>query len=143
MLTRRRMIAAALAAPALRAQIGYREYARCLPDYLSSPAAEAYARRNRRVAALRTLDEIRAYQTWACATFTRLVGALPERSPLNVRTAGAFEHDRYRVEKLVANIVPGALAVGDLPQMARSLAPRRVMAGASWDVAARIKAAGG
>ena len=48
MLTRRRMIAATFAAPALRAQIGYRDYARCLPDYLSSLAAAVYSRRNQR-----------------------------------------------------------------------------------------------
>src|SRR6516164_8030421 len=101
MLTRRRMIAATLAAPALRAQISYREYARCLPDYLSSLAAAAYARRNQRMAALRTPADIRTYQTWTRTTFNRLVGTLPKRSPLNIRTVGAFERDRYRVEKLV------------------------------------------
>jgi cephalosporin-C deacetylase-like acetyl esterase len=31
----------------------------------------------------------------------KLVGALPERSPLNIRTVGTLERDRYRVEKLV------------------------------------------
>ncbi|HEV2448326.1 MAG TPA: acetylxylan esterase, partial [Candidatus Sulfopaludibacter sp.] len=43
----------------------------------------------------------------------------------------------------VANIVPGALAAADLPQIARSLVPRQVTAGGSWDVAALTKAAGG
>jgi hypothetical protein len=33
-----------------RAQIGYRDYARCLPDYLLSLAAAAYLRRNHRLA---------------------------------------------------------------------------------------------
>ena len=114
MLTRRRMIAATLAAPALKAQIAYREYARCLPDYLSSLAAAAYVRRNQRVAALRTPAEIRSYQTWARATFTRLAGTLPERSPLNVRTVGAFERERYRVEKLVYESRPGLFVTANL-----------------------------
>jgi cephalosporin-C deacetylase-like acetyl esterase len=108
------MIAAAFAAPALRAQIGYRDYARCLPDYLSSLAAAAYARRNQRVAALRTPEEIRSYQAWARATFTRLAGRLPERSALNVRTVGAFERDRYRVEKLVYESRPGLFVTANL-----------------------------
>jgi hypothetical protein len=43
----------------------------------------------------------------------------------------------------VANIVPGALAVADLPEIARSLAPRRVAAGGSWDAAALQEAVNG
>jgi hypothetical protein len=43
----------------------------------------------------------------------------------------------------LANIVPGALAVADLPQIARSLAPRQVTTSGSWDVASLTKAAGG
>jgi hypothetical protein len=114
MLTRRRMIAATLAAPALRAQIGYRDYARCLPDYLSSLAAAVYSRRNQRLAALRTPADIRSYQAWARTTFTRLVGTLPERSPLNIRTLGAIERDRYRVEKLVYESRPGLFVTVNL-----------------------------
>jgi dienelactone hydrolase len=114
MLTRRRMIAATLAAPALRAQIGYRDYARCLPDYLSSLAAAVYSRRNQRLAALRTPADIRSYQAWARTTFTRLVGTLPERSPLNIRTLGAIERARYRVEKLVYESRPGLFVTANL-----------------------------
>ena len=65
-LTRRGVLgsACALAATALRAQTpaagsGYHEYARALPDYLSGVAGEAYARRNARIAGLRTAAAIR------------------------------------------------------------------------------------
>lgn len=114
MLTRRRMIAATLAAPALGAQIGYRDYSRCLPDYLSALAGEAYARRNQRLAGLRTPADIRGYQMWARTTFARLVGTLPDRSPLNIRTVGAFERDRYRVENLVYESRPGLFVTANL-----------------------------
>jgi len=113
MLTRRQLIAAALA-PGLRAQIAYRDYARCLPDYLSALAADAYARRNQKLAALHTPADIRKYQGWARDTFKTLVGALPERSPLNTRTVGAFERDRYRVEKLVYESRPGLIVTANL-----------------------------
>jgi hypothetical protein len=43
----------------------------------------------------------------------------------------------------VANVVPGALAVADLPQIARSLAPRQVTTGDSWDIAALTRAVTG
>jgi cephalosporin-C deacetylase-like acetyl esterase len=114
MLTRRRMIAATLAGPALRAQIAYRDYARCLPDYLSALAADANARRNQRIAALKTPIAVRDYQAWARATFGKLIGALPERSALNLRTAGALERERYRVEKLVYESRPGLFVTANL-----------------------------
>jgi dienelactone hydrolase len=99
--------------------IRYRQYARCLPDYLEALAADAYARRNRRIAALHTPGEIRAYQAWARATFLRLAGGLPERTPLsvstpNVRTTGAFDRERYRVEKLVYESLPGLFVTANL-----------------------------
>jgi cephalosporin-C deacetylase-like acetyl esterase len=105
---------AALASPALRAQISYRDYARCLPDYLSSLAATACERRNQRLAALKTPADIRSYQMWARAAFTRLLGTLPERSPLNLRTVGAIERERYRVEKLVYESRPGLFVTANM-----------------------------
>jgi hypothetical protein len=51
---------------------------------------------------------------WARATFTRLAGTLPERSPLNIRTVGAVERDRYRVEKLVYESRPGLFVTANL-----------------------------
>jgi hypothetical protein len=42
----------------------------------------------------------------------------------------------------LANIVPDPLAVADLPQISRAIAPREVTASGSWDVAALAKAAG-
>ena len=64
-----------LGASALRAQIRYREYARCGPDYLAAVAADAYARRNARIAALKTPAAIRDYQAWARRTFLKSRGS--------------------------------------------------------------------
>ncbi len=79
----------------------YRDYSRCLPDYLRRLAAGAYERRNREIAKLTTPDAIRARQKWVRETFWRLAGGMPERTPLNPRTTGAFERDSYRVEKIL------------------------------------------
>src|SRR5690348_1299051 len=98
-MTRRSVLA--LAALPLGAQIRYREYGRCLPEHLSALAAEAYARRNRRVAALTNAAAIREYQSWARATFLRLAGPLPGRAPLNLRTTGKLERRGYTIEKVV------------------------------------------
>lgn len=119
--TRRRLLgsACALAASSLRGQqdgggIGYREYARCLPDYLSGLAADAYARRNARIASLTTPAAIRDYQMWARRTFQQLAGDLPERTPLHLRTTGSLDRSRYRVEKMVYESRPGLFVTANL-----------------------------
>src|ERR1051326_6858427 len=119
MITRRALLGSAVAlagAPRLEAAdpIAYRDYFRCLPDYLAGLAADAYRRRLQRVARLNTPAAIREYQSWARATFLKIAGPLPERSPLNIRTTGAFERDRYRVEKLVYESRPGLFVTANL-----------------------------
>src|SRR5205085_6496843 len=94
--------------------IGYRDYSRCLPDYLTALAVDTYRRRSARVAKLTTPAAIRDYQTWARSTFLKIAGALPERNPLNVRTVGGFERDRYRVEKLIYESRPGLIVTANL-----------------------------
>lgn len=79
----------------------YRDYSRCLPDFLRGLAAEAYARRNGEIAKLTSADRIHARQAWARETLWKLAGGMPERAPLNTRITGSFERDGYRVEKLV------------------------------------------
>jgi dienelactone hydrolase len=81
--------------------VAYRNYSRCLPDYLRDLAARAYEARNREIAKLTTPQAIRERQRWARATFWRLVGGRPESTPLNARTVGSFERPGYRVEKVV------------------------------------------
>ncbi|MDE3167977.1 MAG: acetylxylan esterase, partial [Acidobacteriota bacterium] len=117
-MTRRQLLLSTLVAPLVRAQaaneIHYREYARCLPDYLAALAAEAYARRNARIARLDTAEAVREYQAWARRTFLELAGALPERTPLNLRTLGALDRGRYRVEKVVYESRPGLHVTANL-----------------------------
>jgi len=84
----------------------YREYARCLPDFLRGLAAEAYQARNLEIAKLISPDTIRQRQQWARETFWQVAGGMPRRTPLNTRTLGAFERPGYRVEKLVYESVP-------------------------------------
>jgi dienelactone hydrolase len=91
-----------------------RRYSACLPDYLRTRAADAYARRKARISALNSPAAIREYQAWARETFIRLAGGLPERTPLNTRTVGAFDRARYRVEKLVYESRPGLVVTANL-----------------------------
>jgi dienelactone hydrolase len=97
-------------APAMRGQRPagiYRDYARCLPDYLTSLARQAAERRNRELDKLTSAAAIEARQKWVRATFWKLVGGEPERTPLNPRTTGRLERDGYQLEKVVYESQPG------------------------------------
>jgi dienelactone hydrolase len=89
------------------AAVNYRQYSRCLPDYLRQLAARAYQTREQAIAQLTTPEAVRARQHWARETFWRLTGGEPERTPLAVATTGRFERQGYRVEKLVYQSRPG------------------------------------
>lgn len=79
----------------------YRDYSRCLPDYLTALARAAYEKRNRALALLTDAPAIHRRQVWARETLWKLIGGPLEKTPLNVRTTGAFEREGYRLEKVV------------------------------------------
>ena len=106
MMTRRSLLCVLPAAATGWAQ-EYRNYPRCLPDVLRRLAAEAYARRTREMQKLTTAQAIKQRQKWARETLWKLIGGMPERTPLNIRTTGSFEREKYRVEKLVYESRPG------------------------------------
>ncbi len=79
----------------------YRDYSRCLPDYLSRLARAAYERRNASLASLTTPESTRERQQWARQTFWKLEDGEPERTPLRPRVTGEFERTGYRLQKVV------------------------------------------
>lgn len=106
-MTRRTALALAAASISGRGEVRYRQYSRCLPDFLARLAREAYEKRNAALAKLTTPAAIRERQTWVRETFWRLVGGMPGRTPLNIKTTGSFERAGYKVEKLVYESQPG------------------------------------
>lgn len=81
--------------------VSYRDYSRCLPDYLRRLAAAAYRRRNEALQKVTTAAQAGERRRWARETFWKLAGGMPERTPLNPQKTGEFERDGYRVEKVV------------------------------------------
>ncbi|PYV89706.1 MAG: hypothetical protein DMG05_12980 [Acidobacteria bacterium] len=81
--------------------VAYRDYSRCLPNYLRDLAAISYHRRNAAIAKLTAPEAVQARQRWVRETFWKLVGGMPERTSLNQRTIGSFERRGYRVEKIL------------------------------------------
>ena len=106
-MTRRHLIALGVARALAGAPVGYRDYSRALPDYLSALARAAYESRGAAIARLDSRDAIARRQIWARATFWELAGGKPQRSPLNARTVGALQRPGYRMEKVVYESVPG------------------------------------
>ena len=109
-MTRRQLLALPAAGALLRAPAfsqksfpgtAYRDYPRCLPDYLRDLAQQVYQRRNREIERLKTPEAIRARQRWARETFWKLAGAELERTPLDAQKIGSFERAGYRVDKVL------------------------------------------
>jgi dienelactone hydrolase len=114
-MTRRELIALAACGSMLRGQTKvYREYARCLPDFLRGVAEDAYRRRNTELAGLTTPGAVRARQQWVAETFWKIVGGKPASTPLRARTTGSFERPGYRLEKVVYESQPEFHVAGNL-----------------------------
>ncbi|MCC6343895.1 MAG: acetylxylan esterase [Bryobacterales bacterium] len=87
-------------------QIPYRDYSRCLPDFLRHLATESVKKRNEAIGQLTTAEAIAARRQWVRRTFWEISGKPPGRTPLNVRTTGGFTRSGYRVEKIVYETQP-------------------------------------
>ena len=94
--------------------VRYRDYSRCLPDYLRTQADRAYRARNAEIAKLTTATAIRDRQQWVTRTFWKLIGGMPERTPLNARTVGSFDREGYRLEKVIYESQPNFLVSANL-----------------------------
>src|SRR5205814_9270195 len=84
----------------------YREYSRCLPDYLRRLAADAYERRNGEILKLTSAPAIAPRQKWVEQTFWNLTGGKPASTPLHVQQTGGFDRAGYRLERLIYQSQP-------------------------------------
>jgi dienelactone hydrolase len=92
----------------------YRDYSKCLPDYLSELARQAYEKRNRDLQLLVNVESIEKRQQWVRETFWQLVGGKLQRTPLNARVTGQLDRAAYRVQKVVYESRPGLLISANL-----------------------------
>ena len=81
--------------------VAYRDYPRCLPDYLRGLASAAYAKRSAALARLVSARAVRERQQWVRKTLIELIGGLPEKTPLNAQVTGGFQREGYRLERVV------------------------------------------
>ncbi len=92
----------------------FHAYSRCLPDYLRGLAKKAVEKRDAELAKLVTPAAVEARQKWARETLWKLIGGMPERTPLKARTTGSFERDGYKVEKVIYESRPGLFVSANL-----------------------------
>jgi len=92
----------------------FHNYSRCLPDYLRGLAKKAAEKRDAELAKLVTPAAIEARQKWIRETLWKLIGGMPERTPVNARTTGSFEREDYKVEKVIYESRPGLFVSANL-----------------------------
>jgi dienelactone hydrolase len=92
----------------------FRDYSKCVPEYLSSLAQSACERRARELSLLTDPAAIQKRQRWIRETFWQLVGGQPQRTPLNVQRPGTLDFDQFTIEKLIYQSRPGVVVSANL-----------------------------
>ena len=85
-----------------------------LEKHLDGLAFAALDRRQAAYDALKTPEQIRAYQSRLRAFFVQQLGGFPERTPLNARVVGHVQGEGYRIEKVIYESLPGYLVTANL-----------------------------
>lgn len=96
-----------------------------LPDSLKAVAFNHLTEREKRVAALKTSEEIAARQRMIRETILRAIGGPPERTPLNPQITGVLKREGYRVEKVIFESQPAFYITANLyiPETGRAPFP--------------------
>lgn len=121
-MTRRELLGAAALAPTLRALAAaqatsltrFRQYSRCLPEYLTVLARQAALKRHAELDKLTSSAAIEARQQWIRETLWELIGGRPERTPLNSRTTATLHRAGYRIDKVVYESRPNLFIPANL-----------------------------
>lgn len=90
------------------------ENAQMLRNHFRKLAHEALDQRLADYEALKTPDQIHAWQKLKRDKFRELLGGFPERTPLNAKAVGKLDGDGFRVEKIIYESRPGFLVTATL-----------------------------
>ena len=98
---------------------------RMVQEYFTIQVRRAGQSSIRALDRLKTKADAEAHVTDLRARIRRAFGPMPERTPLNPRTTGVVERDRYNIEKVVFESRPGFLVTANLylPKGRRGPAP--------------------
>src|SRR5215469_4470320 len=79
----------------------FRDVHNMLPAYLKEKAFALLDDRQRAIARISTLEDLKARGRYWRVYMLAYLGGLPERTPLNARTVGTLDRGDYRVEKII------------------------------------------
>jgi len=100
-----------------------REIAQMLPRYLRAKADQLLLERKAQIAKISSTQDLHARRQYFRERFTKALGGLPERTPLNARTAGTIEFPDYRIEKVIFESQPGFHVTANLYLPKTGVAP--------------------
>lgn len=78
-----------------------------LYEHLLTKACAAFDRKQAAYEAMKTPEEIEAYQDRMKRFFLDRIGGFAEKTPLNAKTVAAQQRDGYRIEKVLFESLPG------------------------------------
>lgn len=101
----------------------FKDLRRMLPDWLNARAAAHLAGRKAEIATITDLNSLRARQRSVRERIVRMLGGLPERTPLNARVVGTLERDGYKIEKVIFESQPNLFVTANLYVPTRGSGP--------------------
>jgi dienelactone hydrolase len=85
-----------------------------LINYLNKQAFSYYDRRDGEIARLKTVGDWHNRQARVRDILAEIIGAFPEKTPLNPRITGIIKKDGYRIEKVIFESFAGSYVTGCL-----------------------------
>ena len=80
-----------------------------MANHLKQQVHKALAARQQQYEALKTPEQIKAYQQQRRAAMIDALGGFPEKTPLNAKVTGTIKCDGYRIEKVLFESRPGLI----------------------------------
>ncbi|MBI3693356.1 MAG: acetylxylan esterase [Acidobacteria bacterium] len=83
-------------------------------EYLARQAAPFEAKRDEEIAAIRSVEQLQAWQKRTRLRLIELLGGLPPETPLHPRVAGKLDRGDYRIEKIIYESQPRLYVTANL-----------------------------
>lgn len=83
-------------------------------EYLARQAVPYETRRDEEIAAIGSVEQLKAWQQKTRSRLVELLGGLPKTTPLNPRVVGKLDRDGYRIERIVFESQPRLYVTANL-----------------------------
>src|SRR5262245_36967007 len=90
----------------LKALTDFQQIRSMLPSYVNSLAAAQLRQRSTEIERISTKQDVEERRVRIREKMIQTLGGLPERTPLNARTAAVLEREDYKIEKVIFESQP-------------------------------------